>query len=286
MLMRCCQPFFATCLLFGAVFDQPDDSQRSAARVILPFEVIREGLIAVRGSIANLDHLRLLVDTGTYRTVIADRIARRLQLRGSADKLWVFGQSEPAERVELPHLQVGPIRRVNLSALAANLSSVAGRVGWQLDGILGLDVLGGHCLVLDYQARQLTFECQTGWSSSVPLDPHTPCRDLLVSVRIDNRDHRLVVDTGSDVIALYQRAAASHPDTYESESFSADSVAGTVGLGRFTARRLRIGTTLLHRQPVYVIPGNDPRQGHDGILGIARLAQRIQLDLKTMAISW
>ena len=94
------------------------------------------------------------------------------------------------------------------------------------------------------------------------------------------------MDTGSDVIAIHKTAADKHAGTFERKSVAADTVAGTVELGRFTARRLWIGLTLLEHQPVYVVPEYDPRLGHDGVLGPANVAQRIQLDLRAMVISW
>jgi predicted aspartyl protease len=282
---RSCQPLVAACLILGAVLKQPGAPKTAVEDLVLPLESVHGSLIAVRGSIANLERLRFLIDTGTYRTLIAERIARNLQLRSSNNAtLTIFGQAQLAEPVTLSHLQVGPIRRENFPVLAAELSSRVGTLGWQLDGILGLDLLRGHCLVLDYRTRQLIFGCQTGWSTSVPLDAQSPY--LLVPVKIDEHDYRLLVDTGADVIALYERAGAGHADTLESTSYSADTLAGTVQLNRFTATRFWIGLTLLQRQPVYVVRRPQPNLGHDGILGPANLAQRIQLDLKAMVISW
>jgi predicted aspartyl protease len=270
--------------MLGAMVEQPAEHQRPVEGVILPLESVRGRLVAVPGSIAHLERLRLLVDTGTYRTIIADRIARALQLRGLDAELSAFGQSRRAEDIVLPNVHVGHIRRQNFPVLAADLSSLAARLGWQPDAILGLDMLRGHCLTLDYRARQLIFACQTGWSTSVPLETNSPYP--VVPVRIDDHDHRLLVDTGSDVLALYKHAAGKHADRLERGSFTADTFAGTVELGRFTASRIWIGLTLLERQTVYVVTERDPRLGHDGVLGPANLAPRIQLDLRAMVISW
>lgn len=282
MSTRCCQTFIAACLILGAIVEDPDARQRPVEGAVLRLESVRGRLVAVRGSIAHLEGLRFLVDTGTYRTIIADRIARELQLRGSENKLSVFSQAHRAETIALSHIQVGPVRRQSFPALASDLSSLASRLGWQPDAILGLDILLGHCLILDYRTRQLIFACQTGWSSSVPLETPYP----VVPVSIDGHDYRLLVDTGSDVIALYETAAAKHANTFERESLAADTVAGTVELARFTARRFWIGLTLLQHQRVYVVPEHDLRLGHDGVLGPANLAPRIQLDLRAMVISW
>ena len=88
--------------------------------VVLPLETPRGALIAVRGAIGKLERLRLLLDTGAYRSVVDDRIALELKLRGTADKMFVFGQALPAERIALPDLRLGPILKTDLSVLAAD----------------------------------------------------------------------------------------------------------------------------------------------------------------------
>ena len=264
----------------------PTARQTSTASraVVLPLETPRGALIAVRGAIGKLERLRLLLDTGAYRSVLDDRIALELKLRGTADKMFVFGQALPAERIALPDLRLGPILKTDLPVLAADLSGLARRLGWQPDAIVGLDVLRGHCLIVDHRARQLIFECTSGWATNVACDPHSPY--LVVSASIDDVDHRLQLDTGSDAIALHGRAAAKHADAEEQNEVTAETLAGTVRLRRFTARRLRIGSTLLQKHPVVVIPSGEQDLGIDGILGIGSVASRFQLDLKRMVISW
>jgi predicted aspartyl protease len=250
---------------------------------VVPFEMPRGRLIAARGAIDRLDRLRFVVDTGTFRTVVDDRIVRELGLRGTADTMSVFGRLLPAERVALPEIRLGPLRRNGLSVLAADLSGFAQRLGWRPDAIVGLDVLRGQCLVVDYGARELHFACSTGWRTSVECDPGSPY--VILKASIDGRDYRLMVDTGSDVVAIFQRGAAEHATAGGSDVVAADNLASGLRLRQFTAESLRIGTALLRRQPVVVIPG-DQDDGYDGVLSVAILGPRVQIDLHRMVISW
>ena len=94
------------------------------------------------------------------------------------------------------------------------------------------------------------------------------------------------MDTGSEVIALFERAAARHVGVEANKKVEADTLAGSVMLSWFTSRQLRIGGLLLRQRPVVVTSAGDQELGYDGILGIGSVTSRVQLDLKRMVISW
>ena len=250
--------------------------------VDVPLEPARGTKIVVRGAIGELDGLRLLLDTGTFRTVVSERVGRELGVEGTADAMEVFGRRIPAARVALPPLRLGPIDADGLSVLVADLSGLGARLGWQPDVIVGLDVLRGHCFVVDYRARRLRFACTDGWASQVACDPRGPY--LTAPAAIDGRDHRLLIDTGSDALVIFERAAPAPRS--DDRTIAAHDVAGIVRLRRFTADTFRIGSSLLRNQEVFVMPGGDEDLGFDGILGTAGLAPRVQLDLRRMVVSW
>jgi predicted aspartyl protease len=199
-------PLLAVCLVLALAHDQPLESftrgrpptqdittTLGAAGRALPFETPRGHLIAVRGAIGPLGAL-LLVDTGTSRTVVDRRIAQQLGLRGTADVIEVFGRRVEAQRVAIPPLTLGPIQAAGLSVLSADLSGMGQRLGGQPDAIVGLDVLRGNCLVIDYRTRTLSFTCSADWEWNVVCDT----RSFLVTidVSIDGTSHKLLVDTG------------------------------------------------------------------------------------------
>lgn len=283
----------STCLGVGLMFAAPAEpiwagrhatTQALAPPLVVPFHTTRGNLVTVHGAIGHIDDLQFLVDTGTSRTVIDARLARELRLHGEPDFLSTFGQTLSAQRVAVPEIRVGPIRARHRSVLAADLSEAAGRVGFRLDAIVGVDVLTGHCMVVDYRARLVGFSCGTEWRATAPCNP-----DALLPVvlaRIDGRTHRLLVDTGAEVLALFERAAAPHGDPQRLKELGADSLAGKLRLRRFLADEVRIGPRRLRRQHVFVLPGGDDDPRFDGILAVSALAPRVQIDLDRMAIRW
>ncbi|HSC25710.1 MAG TPA: aspartyl protease family protein [Vicinamibacterales bacterium] len=281
----------AVCLAATIAFGVPHDGTAGTADgQVIPFESPRGTLIAVRGAIGRLDGLRLLVDTGTSRTVVDRRIVRELGLRGTPDHFLVFGQRVPAERVALPELRLGPIHAPGLQVLAADLSAAGQRLGWPLDAIVGLDVLREHCFIVDYQSRTLAFTCTADWPWKVACDRRSPY--LIAPVVIDGRELRLFVDTGSDALAIYERAAAEGAAPGE-EGVPADNLVTTVYLRHFTADSVIVGGLHLRRELVFVAPGRSEDLGYDGVLGVPWLASRVQIDLsrvqidlETLEISW
>jgi hypothetical protein len=90
-------------------------------RTDLPIRIYRGYLVIVEGSIVNLDHQNLLVDTGTDRSIVNARIARSLNLPSLEGKLTVSNATVETEATVLPELRVGPVQRSNLPVLVRNL---------------------------------------------------------------------------------------------------------------------------------------------------------------------
>lgn len=294
MVGHCC-PASTVSLLIAVAVVQPasravhgDAGQEPAAaiavvtRPTLKFELERGHLIVVRGRIGN-SSVKLLLDTGTYRTLIESRIAR--DWPGTPDQMDVFGQIVPARRVKLPPLRLGPLHLAGLQVLAADLSGFRERMGTQAAGIVGLDVLRGRCLIVDYEAKRLSFTCGSGWTASAACAADSPY--VVTAATIDGREYRLLVDSGSDAIAIFEGLAGPHLERGQEGEVRADTLLGTVRLRRFVAGSVRLGERSLGSQAVLVIPGGDERDpGFDGVLGLRRVAARVQLDLERMAISW
>lgn len=236
----------------------------------------------MRGEIGRLKGLRLLVDTGTSRTVVDQRIARALELPGTPDVMHVFGERVRVQRVTLPRLRVGPMEATGLSVLSADLTR-ARRDGWRPDAIVGLDVLRGHCFVVDYRTRRLSFACREDWTAHLPCDLRSS--SLVARVAIDDHVHRLFIDTGFEALALFERMAA-HLRHADGPTVAASSATGTVQLRRVIVDRIVIAAQQWRGHAVFVIPGGDERAGHDGLLGVSWLGPRVQVDLARMVVSW
>ncbi|HEX3843229.1 MAG TPA: aspartyl protease family protein [Steroidobacteraceae bacterium] len=101
-----------------------------------------------------------MVDTGAERTVIADDLAKRLELpRGGRVLVQGIIRGEPASLVEIRELRLGSLAssRLQVPTLPRAMLSV--------DGYLGLDVLDHRRVVFDFIAGTLTVTKPQGFFS-------------------------------------------------------------------------------------------------------------------------
>ena len=59
----------------------------------LPFQLVQQHLIVVKGSIGGLQGLNLLIDTGTIPSMLDKRIAGKLRLHAEPSVLAAFGRT-------------------------------------------------------------------------------------------------------------------------------------------------------------------------------------------------
>jgi predicted aspartyl protease len=243
-----------------------------------------DSLVIVEGSVGELDHLTFVLDTGSHRTAIDDEVARRLKVVGAPDEVESFGARAAAERVEVPPIRIGPMRVANLKVLAMDLDGLARVVGVRPDAIVGLDVLLGSCFTVDYRTRTLTFERAAEWDFSIPLDARR--RYPIVEVLIDGATYRLLVDTGSEQIVIFENAMPLRNGIAAAAETRADHINGTTFFRQFTAASVRLPNLELRGLPVFVSPAGEER-GYDGLFGPRSLrSRRLQFDLERMVLSW
>lgn len=173
------------------------------ARAEIPFKLYQDYLIVVKGSTGTLEGLNLVLDTGANVTLIDCRIARKLGLKGRDHKLALFNQAARVERVLLPSLQIGPLRDEFLPALVQDLSFVDTVVGIRVDAIVGLDFLGQSSFAIDFESKKVVFGPIEAMSFVVPFKTGAPV--VTLEVRLNGQPVRLLVDTGSRNLLLFER---------------------------------------------------------------------------------
>jgi hypothetical protein len=69
-------------LLLGTVFSfaAEGNEQEAGAQTGVPFDLVSDFLVVVKGGIGNLDDLKFIVDTGATWSVIDRKVAERLLL--------------------------------------------------------------------------------------------------------------------------------------------------------------------------------------------------------------
>jgi hypothetical protein len=146
--------------------------------------------------------LRVLLDTGTDPSAVDARLARRLALRTGGSGLGQGAVSDAVAFTEavLPWLRLGDLIIRDLFAPALDLSALP----FQVDVVLGYNVLRQIALRIDYRRRQITLAhpdlgapiSERGVTLPLAFFEHFPA---LREVEVDGRRIPLAtIDTGSN----------------------------------------------------------------------------------------
>lgn len=178
-----------------------------------------------------------LVDTGAERTLIAEEVATHLALpRG--EKVMVEGitSRQPADLVNIERLEIGGLVCHGLDV------PVLPRAMLDVDGYLGLDVLDGRRVILDFRAQTLSVTQPEGFFSALWAHGNEAVvRTLGSSGRlratdclVDGIRASAFVDTGAEV-------SVSNPALYDllrQRAANRQVVRGEVGLYGVTGGRI------------------------------------------------
>jgi hypothetical protein len=245
----------------------------------------RDYLVAVRGRVGDRGGLIFVIDTGTLPTLVDTRIVRQLLEAKSKVPLHSFTRTDEVDKVVIPSLAVGPFSAVDVSAMAADLSRLEPHFGIKIDAVIGAGALRGNCFSIDYVRRRLTFACRDDWQATLLLDRHQP--HLVAAVTIDGTPLRLVVDTGSEAVAVYEDATPRAWQSRVEAEINASDFSGPLRLRRLTADVIAVGPVTWQRRPVHILPASVRRQSYDGVLGVRALGMSaVQFDLQRMVFSW
>ncbi|GAA0533748.1 putative aspartyl protease [Rhizomicrobium palustre] len=183
-----------------------------------------------------------VVDTGADRTVLADTVARDL-LFAASGKINVQGivRTVEAPSVRITKLEAGPVRGEALDV------PILPRELLQADGFLGLDVLDGHRVVMDFREGVLRL-LEPRPSQLIGFDAPRE-----VPVKLSGSEGRLrstqclvdgvrctaFIDTGAEISVgngpLYRALAEKHPTLRSVETIPLTGVTGGVVAGDVVA---------------------------------------------------
>lgn len=274
-------PAHASAVVALLVAGHPAPAARTQATLV-PFELVANHLVVVSGNLGPRTGLTMVVDTGTTRTVVDERIARRLPAEPQPDVLHTFGRSSATARVSAPPIALGSMRSAPLDVLVADLGFLRARVGRRVDALLGVDTFRDRCLTIDYAARRLGVECHG------PLDRQTDFTLPLpiVHVTIDGHAYRLIADSASEVVAVFRTSLPPGVTPLPDATASATHLTGGMQLGR-ASRAVLVGGHSIGAPPIFVVPVEQRVEGYDGVLGTRWLTDRqVRIDLSRGTLSW
>ncbi len=248
----------------------------------IPFKLQETHLIVVEGSIGALNPLKFLIDTGANYSVVAERVVQRLRLRRLAQnqKLAAFGQTRPMERVVLSGLRLGPIL-TSLPCIVADLSD------WNVDVIIGMDLLRRNNFTIDYRSQTLRFGARDHLESATSFEIDRS--RLVVSVQLAGQPLRLCVDTGARTLTLHRSRVKSWKRKMpDGRRIRFDHVAGTSHGTKVRLEKVQIGPSTWGGVNVFVLDTpQGPDSKADGVLGPVALGlERIYFDFEANTLSW
>jgi predicted aspartyl protease len=262
--------------------------------VKLPFKLYGGYTIVVGGSIAGLNHLNFIIDTGAVPSVVDRKVARKLGLEGQLEQLSLFNQTIETRRVTLPGLVLGPIDTGPLSVIAGDLSSFERHLGVRVDGMIGLDVLSRQDFVVDYESGTIAFGAAPAGLG--PLDPAETSVPFelgpgyaVVSLDVEGRPFRLMVDTGARSLILFApRVRGRLAGVRKLSERVIGNAGGTVALTEVVLPDASLGTVRLNAQRAALMEGQAPgSEDLDGLLGVRSLgARRLGFDFEHRTITW
>ena len=264
----------------------PERTPRAAAQPIeIPFTLYDGYVIVVDGQIGDLQHKRLLVDTGTNRSVIDRNVSAELGLRGSVRGFALFNKSVAAERVTLGSVQIGPIRMKSLQVVVADLSGVAGELGAHIDGVLGMDVLGANSFTIDYRKKQILFGAlaqrhTTALSSAAQL--------VTVEMNAGGKRLNLIVDSGTPQLTVFQDRLQGLDSVWTPLLGRGRNLSGSVVSHTIILPRTKIGSDALGplRASVVTIQKDVPKE-FDGLMGLSFLhPTSVSFDFERHVLGW
>jgi predicted aspartyl protease len=182
-----------------------------------------------------------VVDTGADRSVVADDVAARLNL-AAGDPVTLQGvvRTVRANTVCLPKLSTGAVERENIT------TPVLPRAQLMADGYLGLDILDGYRLTLDFRNSSLAITQPRpaqliGWAppNEIPVRVGGDGGHLRsVNCMIDGLRATAFVDTGAEISVgnslLYRMLSERDPTYFEQSTVPLTGVTGGLIEGRVT----------------------------------------------------
>jgi len=251
----------------------------------VPFSLVEQHLIVVKGSIAGLRGLNMLIDTGTIPSVLDQRIASKLRLQTKPSEGVAFGQRGQVSTASLSGLQIGLLQPGEVPAAIGDLSYLqSGRI----DAIVGLDVLARASFTVDYEKCTLSFAPSERETALAPLQIVWPF--VTARLLVAGKPMQLLVDTGSRDLVLFKSRLPAEllPLPWKGDKVVYHA-SGSSRLRRIELSQASLGDHGWDALSGFVLDASTQGYpaGIDGILGVRALGgTRVRFDFERGELSW
>jgi len=256
--------------------DKPDE---------LPFKLAQGFGIVIRGEIGATRDVNFLLDTGAVPSVLSQRAAARMGIRGVRGSLTVLNQESQSEYVTVDAVRLGWIQAPRLPMVVVDLAHLEQRLGTRIDAIIGLDFFAGQDISIDYKQRKITRGLSGQARHAVPVGgaPY-----WVLPISLDGKAIRVLLDTGANDLGLFAPRATRTFKLVSSESIAHASAAGEGKAMVLPSMTLVMSDGKFKNQAAVVLgEPPDALREIDGVLGPMALGiTRIELDWGQKCLRW
>jgi hypothetical protein len=247
-----------------------DDGQRQ----ILPVRIYRNFIVVAEGQFGpSSKGENFILDTGTAPSIINVRLLSKLGSATTTSTLRALGKTVASQAAMIPEIELGPIRAVSLLAQVQDLSLLERDLGIPIAGVIGLDVLSKSNFHLGYDKREIEF----GDVSRLGIPVHFDARAGLAvaEARIEGKEARFLVDTGSDRVVLFggNFAEVGWLTLRNTSQTGANQVDRKIYVQVFSAADIVLGGQHFSVDRAYFVPGR-AEPAFDGLLSVRALGFR------------
>src|SRR6266699_193335 len=126
--------------------------------IIVPFELLKSGHMAVQVKVNGKGPYRLIFDTGAPITLLNNKVAKEAGLLKGMSRP-VFSLFGSMGETTIKTLEVGDVKAHDVAAIVMDHPTVklmATKLG-PIEGIVGFPFFARYAMTVDYQAKTLTF---------------------------------------------------------------------------------------------------------------------------------
>lgn len=278
------------CLLVTALVVSPTMAQCADTPGEIPFKLAQGFGIVIRGEIGSMRDLNFLLDTGAVPSVLGQRAASQMGIRGARGSLTLLNKDSQAEYVTVDEVQLGWIRTVRLPMVVVDLAHLEQRLGTRIDAIIGLDLFVGQDISIDYKHRKITRGLSGLARHSVAVETFiaSGAPYWVVPISLGGKALRVLLDTGANDLGLFAPRASTPFKLVRSEAIAHESATGEDKAVTMRPMVLVLSDGKFKNQ-VAVVLGEAPGalQEIDGVLGPTALGiTRIELDWGQKCLRW
>jgi hypothetical protein len=211
-------------------------------------------------------------------------------IQGERGALTLLNKESQAEFVTVDEVQFGWIRAARLPMVVVELAHLEQRLGTRIDAVIGLDMLMGQDISIDYKHRKITrgLSGLARHSADVETFSASGAPYWVVPIWLGDVEFRVLLDTGANVLGLFAPRSSKPFKFVKSETIALDSAAGQQKAFAMPPMILVLSDGKFKNQ-VAVILGEAPGalREIDGVLGPTALGiTRIELDWKQKCLRW